>query len=70
MVDIAHRGASNARGRARMILVNLNGIIAEQALHFSFKSLNNKVKYETLLVGLKLVASLGYSTSNYSVTPN
>lgn len=47
--------ASNARGfEARMILASPDAIIAKQAIHFNFKTSNNKVEYEALLVGLRL----------------
>lgn len=53
-------GASNIGGsRAEMILVSSDGIITEEALHFSFKTLNNDAEYEALLVGLRLVCELG-----------
>lgn len=48
-------GTSNAGGsKEGMIIASLNGIIAEQAIHFNFKILNNETKYEALLVDLRL----------------
>ena len=41
-----------------MIFTSPNGIIEKQALHFSFKTLNNEAKYESLLVGLRLTREL------------
>lgn len=53
-------GASNIKGsRVGMVLASPNGIITEQALHFSFKTLNNKIEYEALLVELRLARELG-----------
>lgn len=64
-------GASNVGGfKARMILASLDGIIVEQTLCFSFKTLNNEVKYEVLLAGLRLVMSWVYSTTKPSMTLN
>lgn len=36
-----------------------NDIITEQALHFSFKILNNEIEYEALLTRLRLTRELG-----------
>lgn len=53
-------GASNAWGsRERMIINSLDGVVAKQALHFYFKTLNNKAKYEVFLLGLRLARNLG-----------
>lgn len=53
-------GSSNTQGfEAGIILDSLDGIVAEQALHFNFKISNNKAKYEVPLVGLRLAYGLG-----------
>lgn len=53
-------GASNERGSgAWMILASPNNIIMEQALHFIFRTSNNKMDYEVLLVGLRLAREIG-----------
>lgn len=52
-------GASNTGGsQAEMILANPERVIIEQALRFNFKTSNNKVEYETLLIGLRLTRKL------------
>lgn len=52
--------ASNIGGsRGGMILVSPNRVVAEQALCVSFKTSNNKIKYEVLLAGLRLAHKLG-----------
>lgn len=52
--------ASNVGGsRVRIILASLDGNVAEQALHFSFKTLNNEAKYKALLVRLRLAYKFG-----------
>ena len=52
-------GASNAQcSGAGLILINFEGVIAEYALRFNFKILNNQAEYEALLAGLKIVKEL------------
>ena len=53
-------GASNGKGSgAGIILEGANGVAIEQSLNFTFRAKNNKAKYETLIVGLKLAKQLG-----------
>lgn len=48
-------GASNTgASRLGMILANLDGIIAKQALRFNFKTSNDETEYEALLAWLRL----------------
>ncbi|RDX71780.1 Retrovirus-related Pol polyprotein from transposon 17.6, partial [Mucuna pruriens] len=52
-------GASNQVGRgAGIILEGLNRVLIEQSLHFEFKTSNNQVEYEALLVGMNLAKEL------------
>ncbi|RDX90987.1 rnhA, partial [Mucuna pruriens] len=52
-------GASNqARSGAGVILESSNGVLIEQLLHFEFKTSNNQVEYEALLVGMRLAKEL------------
>lgn len=52
-------GASKFQGRGPgLILTNSNDVIAENALHFSFKETDDQAKYEALLAGLKLAKEL------------
>ena len=41
-----------------LILTSLDGIVVEYAFHFGFKTSNNKVEYEVLLVELRLIWEL------------
>ncbi|XP_015955788.2 uncharacterized protein LOC107480157 [Arachis duranensis] len=53
-------GSSNKIGRsAGIILVNQEGTQIEFSLKFEFPASNNKVKYEALIAGLKLVEEVG-----------
>ena len=52
-------GASNEQGSgARLILKSLEGVVAEYALRFSFKTFNNQAEYEALIVGLRIAKDL------------
>ncbi|CAJ1932935.1 unnamed protein product [Sphenostylis stenocarpa] len=50
--------SSNSRGSsARITLEGLDIIVVEKALRFKFKSSNNQVEYEALIVGLRLLTT-------------
>lgn len=52
-------GTSNSQGSGgELILANSKGIIAECALCFSFKAINNQAKYEALIAVFKLAKEL------------
>lgn len=51
--------SSNTYGtRARLILASPNSDIIEQVHYFNFKTFNNKMEYEVLLMGLRLTWEL------------
>ena len=53
-------GASNAMGAgAGIVLVSPEGLKVEHSFRLGFRLLNNEAKYEALLVGLRVVLSLG-----------
>ena len=53
-------GSLNAAGSGvGLLLLGLEGFIAEYALRFSFPATNNKAEYEALLVGLRIAKELG-----------
>ncbi|XP_058070971.1 uncharacterized protein LOC131220014 [Magnolia sinica] len=53
-------GSSNAKGAgAEIVLVAPDSTPIHYAIRFDFKASNNEAKYEALLAGLRLVASLG-----------
>lgn len=48
-------GSSNiARFGAGMVLTSPNGVVAEYALNFIFKALNNEAEYEALIMRIKI----------------
>ena len=52
-------GVSSENGsRAGMMLINPEGHKIYCTLHFGFSASNNKVEYEALMVGLRLVKEL------------
>ena len=52
-------GASNEQGsRAELILKSSEGVVAEYALRFSFKTFNNQAEYEALIAGLRIAKDL------------
>ena len=52
-------GSSSPRGsEAGLILSSLEGTVAEYTLHFEFSVINNEVKYEILIVGLRIAKKL------------
>ncbi|RDX62079.1 hypothetical protein CR513_59626, partial [Mucuna pruriens] len=52
-------GASNQKGSgAGIILEGLDGVLIKQSLRFEFKTSNNRAKYKTLLIGMKLAKEL------------
>ena len=53
-------GSSNMSGAgAGLILISLEGIVAEYALRFEFPTTNNGAEYEALIAGLRIVKELG-----------
>lgn len=53
-------GASSAMGvGAGIVIITPEGIRVEHSFRLGFKALNNEVKYEALLVGLKAALNLG-----------
>ena len=53
-------GASSALGAgARIIVITPKGIKLEHSFRLGFKASNNKIEYEALLVGLRIVLDLG-----------
>ena len=53
-------GASNALGtKAGIVVITPEGIKLEHSFRLGFKAFNNEVKYEALLVGLRVVLDLG-----------
>lgn len=56
-------GASNLAGSgAGIVLEGPEGILIEQSLRFEFKASNNQVKYEALIVGMRLAKEMGATT--------
>ena len=52
-------GASNEQGSgAGLILKSPEGVMAEYALRFSFKTFNNQAEYEALIAGLRIAKDL------------
>ena len=52
-------GASNAQGSGTgLILTNFEGMVIEYAFRFNFKTSNNQIEFEALLVGLKIIKEL------------
>ena len=52
-------GASNEQGSgAGLILKSPEGVMAEYALRFSFKTSNNQAEYEALIAGLRIAKDL------------
>ena len=52
-------GASNEEGSgAGLVLKSPEGVIAEYALRFSFKTSNNQAEYEALITGLRIAKDL------------
>ena len=53
-------GSSNQQGSGvGVILEGPDGLLIEQALHFSFKARNNQEEYEALIAGMLLVKEMG-----------
>lgn len=46
---------------SRTILEGLDNLLIKQSLNFEFKARNNKVEYETLVVGMVLTLKMGAS---------
>jgi len=56
-------GSSNPKDvGADIILEGPNDILIEKSLHFAFKTSNNQVEYEVILVGLSLTREVGVKT--------
>ncbi|RDX65215.1 hypothetical protein CR513_56145, partial [Mucuna pruriens] len=52
-------GVSNQRGSGTSVIIKgPNGVLIEHSPQFEFKASNNQVKYEALLVGMKLAKEL------------
>ena len=52
--------ASSAMGvGARIVIITLEGIRLEHSFRLAFRAFNNKVEYEALLVGLRIVLDMG-----------
>jgi len=53
-------GASNAIGvGAEIVIITPKGIRLEYSFRLGFRASNNKVEYEALLAGLKVVLDMG-----------
>ena len=53
-------GAANQRGSGvGLILVSPEKITIEKSLRLGFSTTNNKVEYETLLIGMAMVQNIG-----------
>jgi len=53
-------GSSNPKGvDADIVLEGPNDILIKKSLHFAFKTSNNQVEYEAILVGLSLAREVG-----------
>lgn len=56
-------GTSNLKvGGIVIVLEGLDNLIYEKFLRFEFKATNNKVKYETIIVGMNLTLEMGTSS--------
>ena len=51
--------SSSTRSGAGLLLLGLEGFVAEYTLRFDFSAINNEAEYEALVVGLRIARELG-----------